>query len=345
MGGIGHIRRSLSFQRTLSVKIIVGCSLALITALGVSFTVIAVRQERLIMEQVEREARILFSQIVVTRSWIADHGGIFIEKLPSMEASPYIRESEIVDLKGKRYIRKTPAMVTKDLAVYARERGLYWFHITSLTLTNPANAPDAFERKALEKFSLRQSDEVIAVETMGDGQALRYIAPLFVEEACMKCHSHQGYRVGDVRGAIGIVIPIEKTIAAIDSNRKGMIVAGLLTLITLVVALYLMLRALVLSPLGRLKESIQGFPEGRYSPDAALRTGDELEDLSNAFARMADTLTDYHSCLNDRIRAATGNLEAVNRKLVETNNLLQEVNARKSDCIARASHELRSPLT
>ena len=43
-------------------------------------------------------------------------------------------------------------MVTKELSEYAKEEGLYWFHITSLKLINPENATDDFERVSLEEF-------------------------------------------------------------------------------------------------------------------------------------------------------------------------------------------------
>ncbi|MDI6729674.1 MAG: hypothetical protein QMD44_12235, partial [Thermodesulfovibrionales bacterium] len=78
----------------LSTKLIIGCSITLIAALGISFYFIAHRQERLIMGQVENEARAIFKQIVITRKWIADHGGIFVEKLPWIKPNPYIKDSE-----------------------------------------------------------------------------------------------------------------------------------------------------------------------------------------------------------------------------------------------------------
>ncbi|PKN21226.1 MAG: HAMP domain-containing histidine kinase, partial [Deltaproteobacteria bacterium HGW-Deltaproteobacteria-3] len=75
------------------------------------------------------------------------------------------------------------------------------------------------------------------------------------------------------------------------------------------------------------------------------RTGDEFEDLSRAFADMTAQLTGYHGDLQDRIREATKDLAESNRKLLETNRLLNAASERKSDFIARASHELRTPLT
>lgn len=76
------------------------------------------------MGQVEREVRVLFKQIVITRESVADHGGIFIKRLPSVKPSLYVPNPEIVDVNGKRYIIKTLAMLTKDLSEYAKEQGL-----------------------------------------------------------------------------------------------------------------------------------------------------------------------------------------------------------------------------
>jgi signal transduction histidine kinase len=330
---------------TLSMKFIIGCSLTLIIALGISFYALAQRQERLIIGQVENEARVLFKQIVLTRKWIADHGGIFVEKFPWTKASPYLRNPEVVDAAGKRYILQTPAMVTKELSKYAKDKELYWFHITSLKLTNPENAPDEFETKALRRFEDKNLKELISIETIDNAKYLRYISPLYVEDVCLRCHAYQGYQVGDIRGAISITIPVDKTLAEMSANKKGMLAAGILTTASLIAALFMMMKRLVLTPMKKLKSSINEFSEGRYSPEKRLQTGDEFEELCRAFSNMAGTLTEYHNCLNDKIHTATKDLEDTNKKLTDANRLLSESNIRKSDFIARASHELRTPLT
>ena len=330
---------------SLSFKLIMGCSIALIIALGISFYVISQRQERLIIKQVENEARVILKQVVMTRKWIADHGGVFIEKLPWVKPSQYLKDTDIVDIKGKRYVKETPATVTKGLSQYAKDKGLYWFHITSLKLTNPENAPDEFERKALPQFEKNGLKELFHIDTIDNAKYLRYISPLYVEEACLSCHTKEGYKVGDIRGAISITIPMDKTFAEIAENRKSMLIATVLTVVTLIISIFLLMKKLVLVPMKNLKASIHEFSEGKYSPDAILKTGDEFETLYSSFAEMAGSLTEYHDCLNDKIKAATKDLEETNTKLIKANRLLCESTARKSDCIAGASHELRTPLT
>lgn len=336
-------------QRTtrisLSTKIVLGCTLILVAALSLSFSIIAHRQERLIMRQVENKARIIFRQIIITRQWIADHGGIFVEKMPWTKPSPYLEKPEIRDVSGKRYVMQTPAMVTKELSRYSKDKELYWFHITSLKLTNPDNAPDAFEKEALLKFEKGEAVEIISRDAIDNQEYLRYIAPLYVEKSCLKCHSIQGYRIGDVRGAISISIPMAKTLAEISGNRRDMIIANILTVAVLMVFMLTMIKRLVLSPMNALKNSINKFSAGQYSPGSPIKTGDEFEDLNHTFSEMARTLTGYHDDLNDKIRDATRELLETNMKLQGANSLLNEANIRKSDFVAGVSHELRTPLT
>ena len=325
-------------KMSLSVKLVAGCSLILLGALSMTFYVINERQERLIIRQAENEARAVFQQIVIMRRWIADHGGVFVEKLPWVEPSPSLAGADIVDAQHRHYARKTPAMVTKELADYARDEGLYWFHITSLQLTNPENVPDAFERAALLRFEEEFLPEIIAMESMGGNTFLRYISPLYVEDACLACHSGQGYQVGDIRGAISVTLPLGRIFAEAAANRRTMFVAMLLVVTTLSGALIFLMRRLVLAPMDKLSHSMQGFSESRFQGGAILRTGDEFEDLSRSFEAMAGRLTEYHEHLQEKIRAATAELADANARL----SLASE---RKSDFLMRTAHELRTPLT
>lgn len=334
------------FKINLSLKLILGCSITLIIVLGISFFILAKKQEKIIMEQVEKEARAIFKQIVIARKWIADHGGVFVEKRPGIRPNPYLKgKSEIVDIEGKRYVKRNPAMVTKELSKYSEREGLYWFHITSLNLTNPENAPDEFEKKALLDFEKTNLKEAFFIETINSSKYLRYISALYVEDSCLGCHASQGYKIGDIRGAISITIPLDKTLTYISENRKGMLAAAFITLLSMIIALYFMIKKIVLTPMGRLQSAINDFSEGNYNPEKRLKTGDEFEELCTAFQAMAAILSDYHSCLNSKIKEATKGLEETNQKLIEANKLLNDLNIKKSDFIAKLSHELRTPLT
>ncbi len=333
----------------ISAKFLLSSGLILSLCLGISFYIIAKHQESLILEQAKNEARAIFRQIILTRKWVADHGGIFVEQKPWIKPNTYLsqvdEEPATMDIRGRKFIKQNPAYVTRELSRYAKEKELYWFKITSLKLLNPMNSPDEWERQALKEFELSNKKEMAAFHNINGQRYLRYISPLYVEDSCMKCHSKQGYRVGDVRGAISVTIPVERTFAEIDKNRERMLIAALLTLSILMTTLYFFVNKLTLSPLKKLKEAIQGFSEGEAPQRDLLRTGDEIESIATSFYQMAERLTEYHNCLHDRIKSAVQELEETNKKLIESNRLLSETNQKKSDFIARASHELRTPLT
>ena len=323
---------------SLSMKFVIGVAVVLVITMAGSLFFIDAYHRKLVLEQIDQQARALFRQIVLTRKWIADHGGIFVEKTVEAEPNPYMPDPEIMDMSGRKYVRQSPAMVTKELSRYAREKGLYWFNITSLRLINPANAPDEFERTALTAFESGSVQELTRVEQIESGHFYRYIAPLYIEKPCLPCHSHQGYKIGDVRGAISVTIPMDRAREMIGAGRKGLVLLSGATIGMLMLVLYIMMKELVLRPVHRLKSSIDEFSRGRQSSTAIIRTGDELEVLGDSFVEMSRTLTAYHADLETRVKEATASLERANRRLTE-------LNEKKSDFIAKISHELRTPMT
>lgn len=334
----------------LSTKFLLTIGFLLAICLGTSFYIVAKHQEKIILEQSENEARAIFRQILLTRKWVADHGGIFVEKKPWIKPNTYLsqigEEPETMDIKGRIFIKENPAFVTRELSRYAKDREFYWFKITSLKLVNPLNAPDDIEKSALREFEQLGKKEFISFQTIEGHRYLRFISPLYIEESCLRCHKKQGYKIGDVRGALSITIPVEKIFSDIAKNRKMMLITAIITMALLMTTLYIFINRLTLSPLKRLKKAIMSFSEGEPPPSINfIRTGDEIEDLAKAFSSMAEKITRYHGCLHDRIRIAVKELEETNKKLLESNRLLRESNERKSDFIARASHELRTPLT
>ncbi len=326
----------------LTQKFIIIITMVVFSVMTGTFYILDRHQERLIISQVENEARAIFRQILITRKWVADHGGIFVERLPWLKPNLYLErlgiKPEIIDIEGKRYIKENPAFVTKELSRYAKTHGLFWFHITSLKLINPENAPDEFEKNSLLRFEREPVKEIISIEKIDNSRYLRYISPLYVEEACLKCHTKQGYRIGDIRGAISVTIPVEKTFAEIDANRKRMVLSLIITLIILVISIYLITNTHVLKPLKRLKRAIKDFSEGKTIGGNIIKTGDEFEEICKSFRNMAAGLREYHNCLNQKIKEATKELE-------EANKILSEINRKKSDFIAMAAHEFRTPLT
>jgi diguanylate cyclase (GGDEF)-like protein len=113
----------------------------------------------------------------------------------------------------------------------------FTFRITSLKPLNPDNAPDDFEREALAAFE-GGAREVSRRERFGDSTWIRFMAPLHVEESCLACHGHQGYRVGDVRGGISVAFPIDGAEQGKAHARRTTLLLFLGTLALLVSVLW-----------------------------------------------------------------------------------------------------------
>jgi len=180
------------------------------------------RSEDLFRRQLINNGRSFFEGIVMTRFWIASHQGVYVKKSPVEDVNPYLKgiaglKTEIKDEDGEIYILKNPALVTREISLIADQKGLFKFHITSPNPLNPANAPDDFERRAIEDFQ-RGAKEAFIFEENGKNVSFRYMAPLVMEASCLRCHAGQGARIGDIRGGISVRLPAEDVLRQTRSN-------------------------------------------------------------------------------------------------------------------------------
>ncbi len=154
-----------------------------------------------------------FEKDVVYRKWASIHGGVYVPVSEHTPPNPYLANvpnRDVETTSGLKLTLVNPAYMTRQV----HELGLADYglrgHITSLNPLRPENAPDEWERKSLEEFN-RGKDEVWSLEKINDKVYLRYMRPFLVDSSCLKCHAHQGYKVGDIRGGISVSFPWEKS--------------------------------------------------------------------------------------------------------------------------------------
>ena len=153
-------------------------------------------------------ARAFFQQVVITRSWNASHGGVYVPITEGLQPNPYL-EDPLRDLstdQGLTLTKINPAYMTRQIADIASEEKGIQFHITSLKPIRPGNEAADWEKKWLLSFEQGAKEQGSFVAD-GSGSLFRYMAPLYTKESCLKCHAKHGYQVGDVRGGISVVIP------------------------------------------------------------------------------------------------------------------------------------------
>ncbi|TAN45044.1 MAG: DUF3365 domain-containing protein [Nitrospirae bacterium] len=196
-------------------------------------------------------ARAFFEQIMVTRIWNSQHGGVYVQVTENTPPNPFLDDPhrEIVTADGKRFTKINPAYMTREMSEIANKHHGYKFRVVSLRPINPSNFPDEWERKALTDLETGRAKEAMTVFRGYHGARLfKYIAPIQIDDPCFKCHASEGYGHGDIRGAINITIPMENSdaIQAMKIRRSiiSMTAIGLLSSILLSTIVYYLARRL-----------------------------------------------------------------------------------------------------
>ncbi len=256
-------------------------------------------QVRQMHEQVHTQAEALLTNMLTVREWVASYGGVWTTR-----PGPVYMEAR------RGFYRKSPAMVTKELSELAAEKGLYHFHITSLRLKNPANAPDAFESEVLQKFE-HNPTPVERIEYVNGQRMYRLMVPLRATAACLQCHADQGYHVGDIRGGLSVMVPMTEADRALAQNRL-MLILSAFTIITLVMGgMYIQLRHTVITPIKRLTEIAEAISRGDYHVRCQVNTGDELETLGNTINHMVASIARYQNALHAQVERRTQELATI----------------------------------
>ena len=139
---------------------------------------------------------------------------------------------------------------------------------------------------------------------------------------------------------VKIVIPNAKIQGQINGNRAVLLTIAIITVFLSMVALYIVVRYVIVKPLQHLRSVSDQIASGNYLVRAEIRTNDEFEDLAHSFNRMLRHLVDAH----EEMRNLNVDLDAKVDQLAQANMQLYEANRLKSEFLANMSHELRTPL-
>lgn len=172
------------------------------------------------IDQASHQSRTFFEEFLLTRFWNAMHGGVYVAITEKTQPNPYLDDPlrDVTTLEGLKLTKMNPSYMTRQIGQIAAQQGNFRVHITSLNPIRPANKPDEWEIKALTAFNAGTKELFEIVESTPKGKDFKYMAPLYVEEACLKCHEQYGVRVGDINGGISVTIPAEELIVSQNNN-------------------------------------------------------------------------------------------------------------------------------
>lgn len=198
-------------------------TLAVWTAVvGYSLFVTVQSQREGAMAMARNTARANFFKDQAFRLWASGKGGLYAVVSPQSQPIPYMAHVPDRDVETREGVRLTlmnPAsMLRETMDQYADMYGIRGRIVGVVTL-NPANRADAWEEKAIHAFE-RGEKEIFEVADMGGRPYLRLIRPMIMQPACMKCHGHLGFKVGDVRGAVGVSVPLNDYLEPVEALQR-----------------------------------------------------------------------------------------------------------------------------
>lgn len=257
------------------------------------------------------------------------------------------------------------AIAGRSIGALFTSQSTYSTKFVNFNPRNSADMPDEFESEALTAFNEGSATEFFEIADVGGEEVFRYMAPMRIEENCLDCHGEpageldvtgfpkEGWQLGDVGGAISIVMPLD---VYMESERASIVqdvifFSGMLVVCLLVV--YLALRYLVTRPLGRIQQGVQSIRRGNLDVRfGSTQSSREMNDLMRQFNDMAAELSGIYENLETQVTDRTAQLARANdvlkqqrAQLEEANGRLRDENRYKSDFLAMMSHELRTPLT
>jgi two-component sensor histidine kinase len=168
-------------------------------------------------------AKTAYEKDVVYRLWNSKHGGVYVPVSFYAEPNIYLKDiagRDIETTDGKRLTLLNPAYMNRQVHEIELSRTGSRGHLTSLRPIRPGNAPDEWEREALEAM-VTGREEYSGIREMNGREYMRYMRPLLTEEACLKCHEQHGYRIGQIRGGLSVSTPMEPFHKAVEASTKA----------------------------------------------------------------------------------------------------------------------------
>jgi methyl-accepting chemotaxis protein len=240
------------------------------------------------------QARTLVLQAESAREYTAEQirHGVFKEDLKSTESI-----LRTVPIFSAIRVAKSKA---KELGVEVK--------VPKFQPRNPDNLPDNLEADVLRKLEDNTLAEYSTIDESTN--KLRYFRPVKLTKECLACHGDpnqslalwnnnqgldvtgakmEGWKEGEVHGAIEVLMPLAPTEAAIQ--KQTLVIAGIMAVVSIIfIIIGSVIAGWVRNPLDVLLGAAKQISKGNMEVETAINEYEEINELGSAFNSMVTSI-------------------------------------------------------
>lgn len=198
----------------------------IVTCLLAGSAMLSIRgEDAKVVALVRVEAQTSLAKDRTFRLWAAKHGGLYVPIGPDSQPNPFltIANRDIQTPVGPLTLRNGATILSELSRTNPGEFGLKT-RITALQYVNPENRPDAWEASVLTRISAEQPEYYEVTRLQGQPH-LRMMQAMLMEKPCLKCHANLGIKLGSVRGATAVSVPLAPYLI-LRNQAVGRTIAG-----------------------------------------------------------------------------------------------------------------------
>ncbi len=250
------------------------------------------QQEQFVLDESVEKARLIAYQTIRTRDYLS----------AQLQQGDVVLNESRVGLIPVLASNRIGAQVAGDIEYRIRQ--------VSDRHRNPANAPDFFEERNLQRFRSGAGDEIYQITGTEQARSFRYMQAFRADQSCLECHGDPAdaptvirelyppetdkaynYPLGEVIGAISVQIPMDRLQQQVLARvwKDAFTTGGIF--LALIFCLSLLSQTTVLQPLKKLEAAISRINNsGTFDQQLAVEREDEIGELISGFNRMVASL-------------------------------------------------------